>query len=1219
MQFLPGGPHIPDELIQNLEDENVVLFCGAGVSKNAGLPLFDGLVKEVYVRLHQAVRGHGEPSNEEEHDEFQAKNFDRVLGLLENRLGSRDVVRNAVRDILELPPGVQLPFHCSILELARTSGGAFRLVTTNFDRGFLAASDGHLLCDVAPMLPPAKADRWKRPVHLHGLIGAEGRSLEDLVLTSADFGDAYITSGWASRFVTELFSRFSVVFLGYSVNDPAMRYLVDALAVDRVKRAHSHSVYSFVPSDVSDEEAVRAAWKAKGIEAIVYHWDASHGRLTGTIRAWADLHQSGQAGRLGVVNKYGSISPAKPYNQDHRVSQMIWALRDPTGQAARKFAQFAPPPPIEWLEPLEASGLMGPANLDSPSGTWCSCSIREVHPTSRWLHAWILQHLDKREVVERVIASNGILDPHFRWLLRRRLVEVASDLAEPYRQFWLLVSSGVAFPLLFESQEQAIDAGDDLQKGSTNPLLRHSVLGELQPLLKLSKPIMHLFDNSLAGSPRRLRDLAEIDVALRCGSDAGELRRAMYSYATRDPDFLVGIVWELTGHLRLTMDLYAAAELANRDYDPSVYQQQSLIDESPELIHSWTILIGLLRKAFERATAVDPGLARALVECWLRTPYPVFRRLALFGISRMERFGDAATIRILFGDEERLLWPYYTREFATKLLAAACKDLHPAEFDHVLTKLLGGPPRSMFRSDISDDDYRGMVHAAVFGFLSAIEVAGKTLPEEAQDLLRRLRKLWGHDQTAHGGSEGALSTRVDWSGDTWAESTREFDNLTVGEVFDAVMVLKDGGRRQFDQLQVWAMQNPLPAFALVEKCVAGEVWDEELWRALWQGIANSSAERTGITALLATTPASTLSAVAPDIARWLGYTKHERTQLGSDFLELWDLVCPLLPGDPSEDYKDPLATAFNSPIGQLCKAILDAFIATSPKRATGLPEPVRTRIERLLLSDNPQIARPAQMIASAYLHALHLVDRGWTQSVVLPLFHWNYPLAVSAWQCYLHNQHWYPDLISDLKPALLEALSHREQLGERGRYLCMLLANIAMSSSFSLPDDELTDALRRLDRTGLVDFCEAVGHMVQNADKGPGADLWNSAIRRVIHLLPLDQEKRSPDLADRLADLAIATGDSFDEAARLIKVFMMPVSRRDFGSVAYKITKSDLPERFPITVLDLLAAIIQTGGDPPYLHTEASRLLQRVRATAPESAETPGYRRLANSGWFDLG
>ena len=53
MQFLPNGPHVPDELIQGLEDENVVLFCGAGVSKNAGLPLFCELVPRVYERLPQ--------------------------------------------------------------------------------------------------------------------------------------------------------------------------------------------------------------------------------------------------------------------------------------------------------------------------------------------------------------------------------------------------------------------------------------------------------------------------------------------------------------------------------------------------------------------------------------------------------------------------------------------------------------------------------------------------------------------------------------------------------------------------------------------------------------------------------------------------------------------------------------------------------------------------------------------------------------------------------------------------------------------------------------------------------------------------------------------------------------------------------------------------------------------------------------------------------------
>ena len=198
MQFLPDGPHVPDELIQSLEDENVVLFCGAGVSKNVGLPDFGELVMKVYRHLHLPVRKSGEPENEEEYDEFGAKHFDRVLGLLEARLGNRAVVRQAVQEILEIPPGAPLPFHSSLLELARTPGGACRLVTTNLDRGFVIAAPGPFPCDVAPMLPPARADKWKRLAHLHGLIGADGRSLEDLILTSADFGDAYITSGWAS-------------------------------------------------------------------------------------------------------------------------------------------------------------------------------------------------------------------------------------------------------------------------------------------------------------------------------------------------------------------------------------------------------------------------------------------------------------------------------------------------------------------------------------------------------------------------------------------------------------------------------------------------------------------------------------------------------------------------------------------------------------------------------------------------------------------------------------------------------------------------------------------------------------------------------------------------------------------------------------------------------------------------------------------------------------
>ena len=59
----------------------------------------------------------------------------------------------------------------------------------------------------------------------------------NLVLTAADFGRAYLTERRVARFVTELFREFTVVFVGYSVADPVMNYLVDALAAERDKGA----------------------------------------------------------------------------------------------------------------------------------------------------------------------------------------------------------------------------------------------------------------------------------------------------------------------------------------------------------------------------------------------------------------------------------------------------------------------------------------------------------------------------------------------------------------------------------------------------------------------------------------------------------------------------------------------------------------------------------------------------------------------------------------------------------------------------------------------------------------------------------------------------------------------------------------------------------------------------------------------------------------------
>jgi hypothetical protein len=728
--------------------------------------------------------------------------------------------------------------------------------------------------------------------------------------------------------------------------------------------------------------------------------------------------------------------------------------------------------------------------------------------------------------------------------------------------------------------------------------------------------MMRLFREDPNEEPERLHDLASVDVVLRCGSFALEMQKAIRWQITRDPDFLVGMAWELTDHLRLAMDLYAAADAACADYDPSVYEQQSLLDDSTHAIHSWTMLIGLLREAFERAESASPQLARALIEYWLRIPYPIFRRLALFGISRLQQLHGEHSIHLLLAEPESLLWPYYLREFATRIVAVGCKVLSPDEFIDVITRLLSGPPRSMFVADISGDDYKQVVDSATVAFLSAIEREGTSLPEAAQTALREARGRWGDNQPSVPDSEGELS--IGGATGRPFDPSREFENFSEQAVFDTAIELRAAGKAYSAQVEVWASKNPMPGFALLEKCIRAEIWDEQLWHALWSGIANSGAEPPTMPDLLASVPPGILSFVAPKIAGWLGQMSHERTKLGPEFLGLWDLVCPFVSPGMQYENKNPLVVALNSPAGQLCKAILNAYLATSPGTNSGLPSAVKTRVELLLASDLPHHGGPVQLIAALNLHSLHLVDREWTREFVLPAFEWRNPLAASVWRCYLHNCHWYPDLIADLRPALMDALSQHKELGEAGRHLCGLLANVAVSSPASLSDRDLSEALRRLERIGLCEVCEALGQIVRNVNASRTVEVWNRGIKRVLQLLPLEKEKRSPDLADRLVDFTIAAGPVFEEASELILFFLMPISGNDFGSVMYRIAKTDLPERFPASVVKILAEIICPGGTTPFMTPDAARLLQRARAASPQVIQQPAYRRLASSGWFEL-
>ena len=179
-----------------------------------------------------------------EREAYERDQFDATLDLLERRLpGQRLAVRQLWPKALK-PKLRRKGATDTHAALATTSAQPRRRAAFGHHqfRPHFCAADEHApkpsrsTSYAAPMLPIPKNSRWNGLVYLHGLLPekADDSALHRLVLTSGDFGLAYLTERWAARFVSELFRNYVVCFVGYSINDPVLRYMMDALAADRM-------------------------------------------------------------------------------------------------------------------------------------------------------------------------------------------------------------------------------------------------------------------------------------------------------------------------------------------------------------------------------------------------------------------------------------------------------------------------------------------------------------------------------------------------------------------------------------------------------------------------------------------------------------------------------------------------------------------------------------------------------------------------------------------------------------------------------------------------------------------------------------------------------------------------------------------------------------------------------------------------------------------------
>ena len=320
-----GLPPIPERLLLAHAHGEVLFICGAGISRPAGLPDFRQLVLDVYENLdtavHELIADSQDNATEQSQSQgsslthrqlaeirrFEDGDYDVVLGMLERRLDDRtrgdSSVRREVANRLRAGGHKPAPIHHALMRLA-DRGGTVTIVTTNFDL-LLEAAARRLpypaeTYSLGSIPRPTRRNDFAGVLHIHGALNRNPSRVSELVLSDQDFGEFYLRRRGVPDFIYDAARLFHLVLVGYSADDPPMRYLLNAVAADHVRFDDFRERFTFFGSDTHDPVALED-WKARGITPIPYDSKNGHDTLRRTLERWAEL--SAINGKTAAVDK----------------------------------------------------------------------------------------------------------------------------------------------------------------------------------------------------------------------------------------------------------------------------------------------------------------------------------------------------------------------------------------------------------------------------------------------------------------------------------------------------------------------------------------------------------------------------------------------------------------------------------------------------------------------------------------------------------------------------------------------------------------------------------------------------------------------------------------------------------------------------------------------------------------------------------------------------
>jgi len=316
---------IPERLLLAHSKGQVLFIAGAGISLPAGLPDFKGLTLKVYEKLDPtvfkvltAIPRHAcnqwssdlsllTHQQAAEVKRFVLGDFDVVLGMLERRIdgkaGLNSKVRLAVAKELRKPRLRPAPIHNALTKLA-DRGGSTTLITTNFDLLLEDAARATVpdiqTYSLGGIPRPGRNLDFSGILHIHGALDSNPDRVSDLILSDQDFGEFYLRRRVVPDFIYDAARLFNLVMIGYSANDPPMRYLLNAVAADGNRFDDLKERFTFFGSRQIDPVAIED-WKGRGLTPICYESAQNHKILLNTLNRWAEL--SAVNGNQDLVDK----------------------------------------------------------------------------------------------------------------------------------------------------------------------------------------------------------------------------------------------------------------------------------------------------------------------------------------------------------------------------------------------------------------------------------------------------------------------------------------------------------------------------------------------------------------------------------------------------------------------------------------------------------------------------------------------------------------------------------------------------------------------------------------------------------------------------------------------------------------------------------------------------------------------------------------------------